>query len=376
MTLKERVEAAIKLQAVDRVPVIPLITPFFPARHKGMTNAQAIHDLDRARELIMEVFDEVGGWDGMIYPGYAYMVAPKISAVIMVPPLRQPGRGLGDNEVPQFEEREEISLNDYDLIIKLGWKAFAEKNYSRFLPVPEAKLIRWTERQLEQFVKDVKAWEEKDVPCLAGSMTLTPLMFFSMKRTLINFTLDLYRYPDKVAAVFDASVDDFIDSAIAAARLTKLPGIMLAMERGGGFYYPLKIFERFELPYLKKMVEAFTSAGFITILHFDSDWTINLPYLKELPKAKCICELDSTTDIFKAKEILNGHMCIMGDVPASLSSLGRPEEMEEYCTKLIDKIGKGGGYILSSGCEVPADTKFENFKAMINTAKTHLPPFD
>ena len=63
----------------------------------------------------------------------------------------------------------------------------------------------------------------------------------------------------------------------------------------------------------------------------------------------------------------------MGDVPASLSTLGTPEEMEAYCTKLIDIVGKGNGFILSSGCELPADAKFENFKAMIDTAKMHLP---
>ena len=373
LTPKERIDAAINLQPVDRVPVLPLITPFFPGRHKGMTYAQAIRDLDVARQLIMDVFDEVGGWDGMIYPGYAYMVPPKVSAVAMVPPLRQPGRGLSENDLPQFEEREEITFEDYDLIIKMGWNRFADKHYSRFLPATEAQIIAWAERQMDQFVKDKKAWEEKGVPVLSGSMTLTPLMFFSIKRSLTNFTLDLHRHPDKVAAVLDAVVDDFIEGALEAARLTGLPCIMLAMERGGGFYYPLKIFERFEFPYMKTMVEAFASEGFTTILHFDNDWTINLPYLKDLPKAKCICELDSTTDIFRAKEVLHGHMCIMGDVPASISALGTPEEMEAYCAKRIDVVGKGGGYILSSGCEVPGDTKFENFKAMVDAARNHLP---
>lgn len=374
MTPKERVWAAINLQPVDRVPAMPLITPFFPARHKGMTNADVLTDLERARQAIMDVFDEVGGWDGLIYPGYAYMVAPRAWAVVMVPPLRQPGRGLDANAPPQFEEREDITLEDYDEIIKLGWKGFGQKYYSRFLPVPESKLIAWADRQLQQFNKDTVAWEKKGVLSLVGSMTLTPLMFFSLKRTLTKFTMDLHRHPDKVAALMDASVDDFIEGALEAARLTGLPCILLAMERGGGFYYPLKIFERFEFPYMKRMVDAFAAAGYITILHFDNDWTINLPYLKELPRAKCICELDSTTDIFKAKEVLHGHMCIMGDVPASLSALGTPEEMEAYCKKRIEVVGKGGGYILSSGCEVPPDTKFQNFKAMIDAAKTYRPP--
>jgi uroporphyrinogen-III decarboxylase len=105
----------------------------------------------------------------------------------------------------------------------------------------------------------------------------------------------------------------------------------------------------------------------------DADWTLNLPYLKELPKGKCICELDGTTNIFKAKEILNGHMCIMGDVPATLLTLGKPDEVTAYCMNLIDVIGKGGGFILSTGCECPVDAKFENVKAMFDTAKNYYP---
>jgi uroporphyrinogen-III decarboxylase len=39
--------------------------------------------------------------------------------------------------------------------------------------------------------------------------------------------------------------------------------------------------------------------------------------------------------------------------------------------KLIQEVGEGGGFILSSGCSVPVDAKTENVKAMIDTAKKH-----
>jgi uroporphyrinogen-III decarboxylase len=376
LSSKERVEAAINLQPVDRVPVMPMTTAF-PALYHGMSYAEVGKNKERARQCSIDVFDEVGGWDGILYPGYTVRVAPRLSAILdQVPLLLQPGRELPEDSPPQSAEHRILTLEDYDLIIKLGWRDFADKHYSKIIPVPEDKLIAWAERQLKQFKKDVAAWEEKGVPCWLGGGIPTPLMLFSGLRSLIDFTLDLHRYPDKVAAVFDAVVDDFIQDAFETVNLTGLPWIMLGLERGGCTYYSLKIFERFELPYIERMVKAFTEEGLITLLHFDGDWTANLPYLKQLPKAKCICELDSTTDIFKAKEVLDGHMCIMGDVPASLSTLGTPKEMETYCAKLIDVIGKGGGFILSSGCELPADTKFDNFKAMIDTAKKRLPALD
>jgi uroporphyrinogen-III decarboxylase len=64
-------------------------------------------------------------------------------------------------------------------------------------------------------------------------------------------------------------------------------------------------------------------------------------------------------------------MCISGDVPASLLTLGTPDDVREYCQKLIDEVGKGGGFILTTGCECPVDAKFENVKMMINVAKTY-----
>ena len=57
-------------------------------------------------------------------------------------------------------------------------------------------------------------------------------------------------------------------------------------------------------------------------------------------------QLDSTTDIFKAKELLKDHICIMGDVPPALLTLGTTDEVEEYCKKLIDVVGAGSGFIL------------------------------
>jgi len=148
---------------------------------------------------------------------------------------------------------------------------------------------------------------------------------------------------------------------------------MIVLERGGSGYFPVKVFERFELPYLKMMVEALVAEGITPIMHFDQDWVLNLPHLKELPKGKCIAQFDSTTDIFKAKEILRDHICIMGDVPASLLVLGKPQEVEDYCKKLIDVVGEGGGFILGVGCSVPVDAKFDNLKAMVDTAKNYNP---
>jgi uroporphyrinogen-III decarboxylase len=46
-----------------------------------------------------------------------------------------------------------------------------------------------------------------------------------------------------------------------------------------------------------------------------------------------------------------------------------PEEVEDYCKKLIDIVGDGGGFILKS--EISREAKPENVRAFINVAKTY-----
>ena len=121
------------------------------------------------------------------------------------------------------------------------------------------------------------------------------------------------------------------------------------------------------------MVETFYSEGIQVLLHHDSNWTPMLDFLKDLPKGSAILELDGDTDIFKAKEVLGDHMCLMGDVPAYLFTLGTTEEIEAYVKRLINEVGKGSGFILSSGCEIPADAKRENIQTVIDTAKNYYP---
>jgi uroporphyrinogen-III decarboxylase len=378
MTPKERTMAAIKLEPYDRVPVAPLMDVMFPSRHKGMTVAEGIAHPTRGFQAIVDTFDDVGGWDAMILPGYSVPVPPHVEAVLQaaIGDTRQPGKepSLDINSPPQFIEKELLTVDDYDDIANLGWAGFCKKHYNRFLPAEPDFVLAWAKRQIERYKHEGEVWAARGIPSLAGAMVMSPLMFFSTRRSLVSFTQDLYRCPDKVQAAMDAMVDELIQYAIEAAQITGIPGVELILERGGCFYYPLKIFERFEFRYMKKMINAFSAEGLITVMHFDQDWTLNLPYLLDLPKKMCVCELDSTTDIFKAKEILKDHMCIMGDVPASLSSIGTTKEMQAYCEKLIDHIGKGKtGFILSTGCTIPSDTKFENFQVMINSVKEHAP---
>ena len=373
MTPFERMEAAVKLEPLDRIPCAPLMDVYFPSRYKGWTTSQGLYNMRKGFHAIVDVYDDLGGWDGMILPGYSLPLTPHAYSGVATGKTINPGRELGEDEVAQFVETVALTREDYDDIINLGWNGFRMKVKDRFNPYPEERIIGWTQNQMEQYKYELEFWRNRGIRSLCGAITQSPLMILSTSRTLLEITKDIYRIPDKLEAVMEAMLEDQISDAIEAAKISEEPGVMLVMERGGCFYYSLQVYERFEYPHMKKMVEAFAREGLITVMHLDQDYTLNLPYFKDLPAKMVVAELDSMTDIFKAKEALKGHMCIAGDVPAALSALGTPEEVEEYCKKLIDVVGEGGGFILSSGCTVPVDCKIENLKAMVNTAKSYYP---
>ena len=64
-------------------------------------------------------------------------------------------------------------------------------------------------------------------------------------------------------------------------------------------------------------------------------------------------------------------MCLKGDVPAQMLAFGEVGEVEDYCEKLINTVGKGGGFILGSGCEVPVGTPRGNLEAAVRMARAH-----
>jgi uroporphyrinogen-III decarboxylase len=110
--------------------------------------------------------------------------------------------------------------------------------------------------------------------------------------------------------------------------------------------------------------------GFIPMVLWEGDCTSRLETIKDIPRGKAIYWFERT-DIFKANEILGGIVCIRGNVPASLLCVGSPEEVEAYCKRLIDEVGKGGGFILDGAIGIPDDAKPENVRAMADVARKY-----
>ena len=370
MTPDERLWSAIRLEKPDRVPVIPTLLPEPAAGLAGFSQAEVAGDNRLAVKAAFKVFDEYGGWENP-YPG-AYAPA-QLQAIGVYPmKIRIPGKDLAHNDPFQLHEEEILKPEDYDKICEMGLDAFYYEDYLwRITDITPEELPEMMESLLAGFELLLAECAKRNTRPFFLGHGIHPFFTLSLMRSMVPFTQDLYYDPKPVERALKKMTADLIAKQIGIVKSSGIDLWLLTEERACGFFYPPAVFERFWWPYTREIVDAFWAEGIVTLFHLDQCWDKNIPYFKELPKGSAILELDGSTDIFAAKELLRGHLCLKGDVPAALLSIGRPEEVAAYCKRLIDQVGGDGGFILGSGCSVPPDVKPENFRAMVETGKTH-----
>ena len=183
-------------------------------------------------------------------------------------------------------------------------------------------------------------------------------------RGLRSVLIDMYRQPDKVIAACDVLVDEMVNFALSTADPFKRYPIFVPTHKPH-FLSP-KQFETFYWPSFKKTMQKLIDAGYSIRAYLEGDWGKHWHHLLELPKGRVLCDIDNQGDIFQAKKDIGHHFCITGGVPDSLLILGSPQEVRERVKMLCETLGKDGGFIVNGGCNIPYDTKPENYRAMLD----------
>jgi len=196
-------------------------------------------------------------------------------------------------------------------------------------------------------------------------------MISDFYRGMHGAMLDMYRCPDKLLAACDRILQRRVATARPAdpAKRGDPRLSFIGLHRGAEGFMSRKQFEKFYWPGLKQALLCTIEMGIVPLVLCEGEYGERLEYFLELPKGKVVCIFDRT-DMFRAKEVLREHVCIGGNVPSSLLQIGSPQDVEEYCAKLIQVCGKGGGFILSAGSSID-EAKPANLKAMMDSPKKY-----
>jgi uroporphyrinogen-III decarboxylase len=350
MTSKERLWAAIEHRPCDRVPV-GFGLSWFAATHANISMADFTNDSEANYKAADKSFDDLGGLD--FIPMFNF--APAMTGVGMPMKQKLPGKELPPNSIIQYHETEIMTPDEYDIIIAKGWHEY-ERNYifprahAEFSgPAGENQLKASTEAVNRLNDRATKSYTAKGVSTFSGVMAMPPFETLSMARSFGPFLLDLIKRPKKVKLAMDVMMAETAGSLLTQLKASPKVFGNTPISRSAATFISPRHFREFVFPYIRQISDIYMEAGLVMVFHLDQNWLPFLPFFRELPEGRYIVELDGCTDIFQAKKIIGDRMCLMGDVPARLLKLGTAAEVEAYCRRLIDEVGKGSGFILSSG---------------------------
>lgn len=352
-----RFRKALALEKPDRTPVV-MMADAFCAVQQGVKLSDFCKSIESSNKVIVDSLKAFEDFDGTT----ATFAAARTFPLIFMSKIKLPGRELPDNMLWQLDERETMTVEDYDTILNKGWNAFMPGFVESKLNVDFAGILE----EMTYIPQAKKNVEDAGFVVYSPVVATTVNEYLGGGRSMTKFMRDLYKMPDKVEAVLDVIQKDVIEGLRQQIRQMKPDVVFVSPARGASEFYSPKLWERFVWKYIKETADAVIEEGAICDIHCDSSWERDLDYFKAFPKGKCVFETDGTTDLYKIKEKLGDRMCIKGDVPSQKLVLGNPDEIYDYCTRIIKDVGPG--LILSSGCTIPPNAKAENIKAMLAAA--------
>lgn len=360
----ERTLKAVRMEKVDKIPY-SYSGPAYMARRQGLKMSEFLTDFARATDAAVGFCKSHPGIDSIHSPIMSAYLLPSL----WLSEIKVPGVDLPEDELWQLHEKENMTQDDYQQIIDMGYGPWLQKYMVERIGNPTAKAGPYFEYVP---VTGQRMAVEAGIPIMNGANCGSPIEGFCGARGLMNFFVDIMEEPELVKDAMDKAFEFLLNNYIGILSNAKPVASWVGGWRAAPELMSHDTWMEFVWPYLRKIIDVTLEKGVVPVLHFDSCWDSELETLRELPAGKCILMLDGTTNMRKAREVLDDRMCLMGDVPASMLAYGSASQVYDYCVKLIDDVGPKTGLILSSGCDCPLNAKDENVDAMIQSSLDYV----
>jgi MtaA/CmuA family methyltransferase len=313
---------------VDRVPVFPLLM-FFAADRAGLTYREFAsdgHALADAQLLMQTQY----GFDAITACSDAFRLSADMGGEIVFP----------EDKPPYLARPLVNSRADLDKIDSPDPLAPGSRMADRVLAVS----------QMASAVGDrvaVLGWV--DMP-FAEACSICGVS---------RFMLMLVDDPALAHEVLDRITEAVIDFALAQ---THAGAHMIGAGDAAASLVSPGFYSEFVLPYERRVCEAVQGAGGMVKLHICGDTTNLLELMAD--SGADLFNVDHLVPLARAKEVYAAAgKCFKGNLdPVADMMQSTPEECREKAITCL-KIAHGSRYMLSAGCEIPAATSNEVFRA-------------
>lgn len=339
MTPKERMQAFVARQPMDRYPVMPFAGTV-SAKFAGMTQRQRRSSARNMADAQIATYRRLGQ-DSV---SYSYG-------------LHGMGFALGskgndpEDAVPAVLEHVLKDLEELDRL-----------DFSRTLPENDPGLKK-TLDACEILL------EELGDECGIGFGLTGPFTAAASVYKTDDVLRAMKRHPELLHRLLRKCTDALKDIAGACNRLGL--GISIADPVASGTILRPQQYDEFVAPYTRELVEHIHQMGKAVSYHVCGQTGSILENM--VSTGNDIMSLDNVVDMPRAKEIIGAKVCIAGNVdPVSVLMLGTPEQVEEAVKcNYREMHDSPKGYILASGCDIPAGAPLENLDAFMAAARKY-----
>lgn len=381
-----RYVTAMRNEKPDRVPIRPFVAEF-TAKYAGFTCQEVAHDYNRAFEAAIKCAKDFD-WDAVV-PNMVY-VWTGLAQAIGLRYYGIPGIGIphtsGFNYIEPSEDEAFMKADEYDALIDdpTGFL------YNVWLPRVSTEISRIgdpsTYRGNLALVKGAMAMlsyfyafgpqigrlqnECGTASAIAGIFKAPFDIIADKLRGYVGLTMDMHTQPEKVLKACEALMPHLCNVGLTTADPSCLVPIGFWMHRGCVPFISPKTYASHYWPTLKPIIEEFWKNGHQTLFYAEGKWRHHLETFRELPDRSIVFHCDQD-DIFDVHRRLHDKFCLSGGIPNVLLSFGKPEEVREFCRRVLAEVAPQGGYIIDSGAIMQDDTSIENLRALTETAREY-----
>lgn len=192
--------------------------------------------------------------------------------------------------------------------------------------------------------------------------------YMGIKGTLIN----ILRNPNLIEYLVERITIHWLEILRAYAQVG-IDGVWIEDCLCSADEISLPHFERFALPYVKRLISEIRSLGMKSIYYFCGDVRDRLERIVEVrPDAISLEESKKgfQTDILWVDEIVRGRACIFGNLDAiNLLPRASKEELEAELKRQIDVGRKYGRFVISLGSPVTPETSVRRVREYVEIAR-------
>lgn len=317
-----------KILTTDRIPVMPIMT------HPGI-------------ELIgKKVIDAVK--DGQTH--YEAVMAlrkrfPQSVASTTIMDLSMEAEAFGanivfdDNEVPTVSGRMLESAADVEA-----------------LQIPSLD----TKRVPEYLKANRLAAAELDVPLFGGC--IGPFSLAGRLYDMTELMMAMYIEPDTANLLLDKCTQ-FILEYCKQIKASGSAGVVMAEPAAG--LLSNDDCQAYSSRFVKTIVDAVQDDNFVVMLHNCGNTGQCTKAMIETGAAAL--HFGNAIDMAQVLDEVPADIAVSGNInPVEIMKFGTPQQVEDVAKQLIKLADKHSNFILSTGCDVPPETPFENIESLFN----------